>query len=128
MYNVMIVDDDELVLKSIKRVLKMCNDLEVEYFTSPVDALKRCQTMVFDVIVSDYRMPENNGVDFLVRVKEIQPEAVRVILSAQVDTGVLTSAINDAAIFKLIVKPWKNVSTFCAWPSWAKSERTMTLS
>jgi response regulator RpfG family c-di-GMP phosphodiesterase len=60
----------------------------------------------FDIIISDYRMPEMDGVAFLKAMREIQPDAVRFILSGFADLGGLIGAINEARIHRFISKPW----------------------
>lgn len=108
MYNVMIVDDEECILKAMERIFRFCSDLNIEYFQSPEQALRRSRVFVFDVIMSDYRMPEMNGLDFLIATKEFQPDAMRIILSAHVDAGSLMQAINQVGIDKYLTKPWDN--------------------
>lgn len=107
-YKIMLVDDEGFILKSLKRVLARVSNYDIECYESAELALKRVQTGIYDVFVSDYRMPEMNGVDFLKFVREIQPEAMRIILSAFTEIDTLMAAINDAEIFRFIAKPWSD--------------------
>ncbi|GMR07207.1 MAG: hypothetical protein BMS9Abin26_0209 [Gammaproteobacteria bacterium] len=109
MYKIMIVDDEENILKALRRVLAREKGWETEYFSSISKALRRANTNNFDLFLSDYRMPEMNGVDFLSQVKELQPEAVRLILSGFTDLEALMGAINEAQIFRFICKPWEDI-------------------
>lgn len=102
----MIVDDEEYILKAMQRLLRPCEDMAVECFTSPTEALRRCRASVFDVILSDYRMPHMDGVEFLTEVRSLQPDAARLILSAHVDADAIMKAINNAGITKFLTKPW----------------------
>jgi two-component system, probable response regulator PhcQ len=112
-YRIMLVDDELNVLRSIRRVLNGLSDdeleghsLEIELFTSPVAALQRADYVSFDLVMSDYRMPEMSGVEFFVKLKNMQPNAMRLILSGYADLDGLIGAINEAQIFRFIAKPW----------------------
>jgi DNA-binding NtrC family response regulator len=108
MYRIMIVDDEPSILNSLTRVLKKMDDWEVETYDSATDALKRAQTTNFELFISDYRMPEMDGVDFLNAIRKLQPEAMRIILSGFTDLEAFLGAINEAEIFRYICKPWDN--------------------
>ena len=104
----MLVDDEENIIKALQRVLRREKDWEVESYSSVHDAVKRAKTANFDLILSDYRMPEMDGVEFLTAVKEFQPSAMRIILSGFTDLEALMGAINQAEIYRFICKPWQD--------------------
>jgi len=106
MNRIMIVDDEPNILNSLRRVLKRQEDWEIEIFDNVDDALKRAQTMTFEMVISDYRMPGMDGVEFLNAVRKVQPEAMRLILSGFTELQVLLDAINEAEIYRYICKPW----------------------
>ncbi len=108
MCRLMIVDDEEHILSALKRSLKRGTNWEIELFSSGQEALKRAHEVDFDLFLSDYRMPEINGVEFLAQVKIIQPEAMRLILSGYSDFEGLLGGINKAEIFRFINKPWQD--------------------
>lgn len=108
MYRIMIVDDEPNILNSLKRVLKKVEDWDIETYDSVAEALKRAQTTNFELVISDYRMPEMDGVAFLNEIRNIQPEAMRIILSGFTELQVLLAAINEAEIFRYICKPWED--------------------
>ena len=116
MNRILIVDDDESILKSLRRLLTMtpCTagdvtfKLTVDIFSSPMDALEKAQGTPYDLVMSDYRMPVMNGVQFLKAFREIQPDAARLILSGYADLNGLISAINEAGISRFISKPWND--------------------
>lgn len=105
----LLVDDEVNVLRALQRTLRQCvgeQDLRIEAFTEPQEALARAGEATFDLVFSDYRMPQMNGVDFLKVIREMQPEAVRLMLSASSDFEAARNAINEAEIFRYIMKPW----------------------
>lgn len=112
MTRIMLVDDEENVLRALRRALAVPTASEeafyiVETFTSPRLALARAgEGVLFDIVISDYRMPDMDGVAFLKALRAIQPDAVRFILSGYADLGGLVGAINEARIHRFIAKPW----------------------
>lgn len=108
MFSIMIVDDEEYILKAMQRILRSCEEFRIECFLSPEEALRRCHISVFDVILSDYRMPGMNGVEFLSAARVLQPDSARLILSAHVDAEAIMNAINQAGISRFLVKPWNS--------------------
>ncbi len=107
MQRLMMVDDEENVLAALQRVCRMQKQWEIEIYSDPEAALSRAQTANFDLFLSDYRMPQMNGVQFLSEVKKLQPDAMRLILSGQTDREGLMAAINEAQIYRFIDKPWQ---------------------
>ncbi len=107
MQRLMIVDDEENVLSALQRVCRGQKQWEIEIYNDPEVALSRAQTANFDLFLSDYRMPQMNGVQFLSKVKELQPDAMRLIISGQTDREGLMGAINEAQIYRYIDKPWQ---------------------
>jgi diguanylate cyclase (GGDEF)-like protein len=108
----LLVDDDEDIGAALKRLLRLegYNILCARSGQEGLELLARNQVQV---IVSDQRMPEMTGVEFLSRVKELYPKTVRLILSGYADLSSVTDAINRGAIYKFLTKPWDN-ETLCA--------------
>ena len=105
----MLVDDEPNVLQALRRLLRRHfpeRDYRVELFEDPRKALARAGEATFDVVISDYRMPGMDGIALLKAIKATQPDAMRLILSANADRDVLISAINEAEILRFIAKPW----------------------
>lgn len=104
MYRLLLVDDEQNVLNALRRELK--GEYDVEVFTSPLDALRRCREIPFDLVIADYQMPEMNGVQFLKQLGDILPDAARLVLSGQADIDGLVGAINETHIYRFLAKPW----------------------
>jgi HD-like signal output (HDOD) protein/CheY-like chemotaxis protein len=83
---IIFVDDEPMVLKGLQRTLrKMRGEWEMTFTSSSKEALDILGTGPFDVIVSDLRMPEMDGMQLLAEVKSKHPQVVRIILSGQVE-------------------------------------------
>lgn len=108
MHTIMLVDDEENILKALNRALGRQSDLSIETYVSPSEALKRARTTNFDLFLSDYRMPGMDGVAFLTEIKDLQPESMRMIISGYTDLSALMGAINQAEIYRFITKPWQD--------------------
>lgn len=114
MYRIMLVDDEPNILNALRRLFASpslpdngSSNFQVEIFTSPLQALRRTEEGVaFDLVISDFRMPEMDGVSFLKAFRQIQPHAARLILSGYADLEALVGAINEAQISRFISKPW----------------------
>ncbi len=105
---VIIVDDEEMVLTSLSSFLNLETAYDVKTFLSAQDALEFIETNSFDLVISDYLMPEMNGIDFLAHVRELRPEVPRIILTGYADKENAIKAINDIGLFQYIEKPWDN--------------------
>lgn len=111
MKRVLLLDDEVNVLNALRRTMRGLfpeEDLCVEIFSDPEQALLRLGEAHFHVVISDYWMPGIDGIDFLRMARGIQPEAVRLVLSASTEFSIVMEAINKAEAFRFIVKPWSN--------------------
>jgi DNA-binding NtrC family response regulator len=105
---VVIVDDEDMVITSIRAFLQLETDFDVQGFTSPEQAAAHLRTTPVDVVVSDYLMPRMNGIQLLAKAREYQPEAARVLLTGHADKQSAIQAINDVGLFQYLEKPWDN--------------------
>ena len=102
MYRIMVVDDEDYILKALNRVLATRPDWEVETYTDAATALRRARTTVFDAVITDYRMPDMDGIAVLEQMRPNLPDLPVIVLTAQggVDTAVkaMRAGANDFVI------------------------------
>ena len=103
MHKILCVDDESNVLDGLRRIL--FEDYDVEAVTSGAEALELMQDEEFACIISDMRMPEMNGAEFLSKARQIAPDTTRMLLTGQSDMESAISAINDGNIFRFLMKP-----------------------
>jgi DNA-binding NtrC family response regulator len=109
MRRILILDDEEAVLHALERALRLAffsDSVQVEAFVEPEAALLRAGEQDFDVVVSDLRMPGLTGTDVLEVMKGLQPDAVRIVLSASTERSDIFAAVNRAEVFRYLAKPW----------------------
>lgn len=107
-FNIVLVDDEEMVLKSLNSFLNLETEYNVFTFTSAQEALTYIENNDVDLVISDYLMPEMDGITFLGKVKAVKPEVPRIILTGYADKENAIKAINDVGLFQYIEKPWDN--------------------
>ncbi len=105
---VVIVDDEDMVLASLNSFLRLETKYEIKTFQSAKEALEFIKSNDVDVVISDYLMPEMDGISFLAKVRDIRPEVPRIILTGYADKENAIKAINDVGLFHYIEKPWDN--------------------
>jgi DNA-binding NtrC family response regulator len=105
---VMIVDDEEMVTISLRSLFRLQSDYQVITYTSAQEALSSAASVTVDLVITDYLMPEMDGITFLSRFKEMQPQAVRVLLTGYADKENAIRAINSVGLYHYIEKPWDN--------------------
>jgi len=105
---ILIIDDEEMVTTSLRSFLELETDYEVVTFTSPKDALEYVREHPIDLVVSDYLMPDIDGISLLLQIKQLRPNATRVLLTGYADKENAIKAINDVGLYQYIEKPWEN--------------------
>ncbi len=105
---ILIVDDEDLVLRSLAREL---GDLaaDVIAFSEPLKALEYIQSNNADLLISDVRMPQIDGIELMERASQIQPALQRVVLTGYTEIDSVISAINRGRIHYYLEKPWDTV-------------------
>src|SRR5262249_24286361 len=112
--SVLLVDDEDMVITTIKAFCKMETYFAIHGFTNTEGGAHFVGEHQIDVAVSDYLMPKWNGIHLLSRVKEVQPEASRVLLTGHADKQSAIQAINQVALFQYLEKPWDNAQLLLA--------------
>jgi len=105
---VLIVDDEEFILNSLKRSFWK-EPYTVYYANGGDEALSIIEREEVQVIVTDQRMPNMTGVELLEKVRQINPDSIRIILSGYSDFATIQDAINRGRIFRFLSKPCDNM-------------------
>ncbi len=104
---ILLVDDEQNVLRALARLLRR-DGYRIFTASSFQEAFHILGTESVQVVMSDHRMPEGKGTEFLSRVKATHPNTVRLILSGYADLGAVTEAINGGAVYRFLTKPWND--------------------
>jgi response regulator RpfG family c-di-GMP phosphodiesterase len=100
---ILAVDDETFVLNAYQRNLG--DQFEIVTAESPELALEQMRSKQFAVILSDLKMPGMDGIEFLAKAKELQPDAVRIMISGHADMTDAINSVREAEIFRLLIKP-----------------------
>lgn len=101
---ILFVDDEERILRSL--AMQFRRQYEVLTESDPLRALERLRSEPVQIIVSDQRMPQMGGADFLARASEIVPHSLRILLTGYSDLDAAVEALNSGGIFRYLTKPW----------------------
>ncbi len=105
-YKILVVDDEPLNIRLLERIFNREHQVLIAF--SGQEALELLRQHDVALIISDHRMPEMNGIEFLKLAAEMRPRVIRIIISGYADVNVLTEAINSSVIYRFISKPWNN--------------------
>lgn len=105
---VVVVDDEDIILISVSTLLRLHSDYEVVTFSAPEEALSHVRDHEVDLVISDYLMPDMDGITFLSKVRQLRPDVPRVILTGYADKENAIKGINQVGLFQYIEKPWDN--------------------
>lgn len=103
----LLVDDEPHILAALKRLLRR-EGYRILTATSAREGLEILATTPVQVLLSDERMPEMNGSEFLMRAKDLHPDTVRIVLSGYANVDAITRAINVGAVSNFLLKPWND--------------------
>jgi signal transduction histidine kinase len=103
-HTVLVVDDEPDVLKSVKDLLRL--DYRVLTTTQAAEAISVMEREEVHVVMTDQRMPQMTGVEFLHRVRGAHPDAIRLLFTGYADIRAVIDAINQGNVFRYITKPW----------------------
>ena len=105
---IVVVDDDKIVTSAFSTLLKVEGFSDVHFYNSPKEALDFLEKNIPDLVISDFLMPEMNGLEFLTEVKKLHPEVSRILLTGYADKENAIRAINEVGLYRYIEKPWNN--------------------
>lgn len=102
--DILYVDDEENNLISFKATFRLKHNILIA--SSAVAAMKILETRPIEIIITDQRMPNMTGIEFLEKVIEKYPEPVRILLTGYADMNAVIDAVNKGKIFHYLSKPW----------------------
>lgn len=105
---IIVVDDDRDILELIKVTLEACGDMDISVTvtTDPNECLELLEREKYDLVISDQRMDVMDGIELLSKVKEIDPDIKRVLITAYSELELAMKAINLAQVDLYLEKPW----------------------
>ena len=104
---ILFVDDELAILKSFIRVFRT-EDCNLITANSAEEGLQIIQSQPVQVVISDQRMPNMTGAEFLSQVRKSHPHIIRIIMSGYADIHAVIECINHAHIHHFLPKPWEN--------------------
>ena len=107
---VLIVDDEEHILKALRRLLRGQADIEVYTTTDPLQALEIVKKEEVDIVISDHLMPKMSGIELLEKVRQIRPDTIRIVLTGHAQLQMAIDAINKGQVYKFLTKPWDDTA------------------
>lgn len=105
---ILYVDDDKLLTSTFATLMKVEGFEDVVIYNNPIEAVEYLKQNSPDLIISDFLMPEMNGLEFLKEAKKLYPETSMILLTAYADKENAIKTINEIGVYKYIEKPWDN--------------------
>lgn len=103
--SILYVDDEPLNLQLFKLNFRKVFDLHLAQSAS--EGLDIFKSNEICIVISDFKMPEMNGIDFIRKVRELQPETTCFLLSAYIESEIKEMVIEDGIVDEYMAKPWK---------------------
>ncbi len=105
---VLLVDDEKVVIESLRALLELETPHKILAETSPRQALQLAKVNPLDLVISDFLMPEIDGIQLLLEIRRLYPESALILLTGYADKENAIRAINEVGIFHYMEKPWDN--------------------
>jgi diguanylate cyclase (GGDEF)-like protein/PAS domain S-box-containing protein len=102
----LLIDDEPGVLNALRRELRLEN-YRILIAANSVEALNLLATHPVDVVLTDLRLPDMSGVEFLRRIRTLYPEIIRMVLSGSTEVSNILKAVNEGVVYRFITKPWE---------------------
>lgn len=106
-WRILCVDDEANILSALRRLFRQ-NGYQINVAGSGAEGLQILETQEFDLVISDMRMPEMDGAQFLEQVYKRYPETVRILLTGYADITSTIEAVNKGQIYRYVSKPWND--------------------
>ena len=107
-HSILVVDDEASILNSLGRILR-ADEREIHTAGSAPEALEKLKSLHgLDLVISDNKLPDISGIDFLIKVKQLYPETIRILITGYPDLDSAIRAINNGQVYRFITKPWEN--------------------
>ncbi|MFW6035733.1 MAG: HD domain-containing phosphohydrolase [Halothermotrichaceae bacterium] len=108
--DILIVDDETMITSTLSSLIEMTLDYNVITYNDPLNALKsnKLNNGKIDLIITDFMMPEINGIEFLKKASIKSPESVRILLTGYADKENAIKSINEVGLYYYLEKPWDN--------------------
>lgn len=106
-YHLLLVDDEPSILAALRRVFQREN-YQLHFARNGIEAIKILANQDIHLIISDFMMPEMNGSELLVQVRERWPAIIRIMLTGHANTEAVMGSIRDGAVYRFILKPWND--------------------
>ena len=103
--NLLYVDDEENNLMSFKATFRLKYNVMIAL--SAAEAMKLLEKKPVEIIITDQRMPDTTGIEFLEKVLEKYPDPIRILLTGYTDMTAVIDAVNKGKIYHYLSKPWK---------------------
>jgi serine phosphatase RsbU (regulator of sigma subunit) len=103
-YSILYIDDEENNLTSFKSTFR--RDYHIHVASSGEQALEIMDKHNIQVVITDQRMPDMSGIEFLDKIVTLYPECMRMIMTGFSDMDAIIQAINKGNIYRYISKPW----------------------
>jgi serine/threonine protein kinase/CheY-like chemotaxis protein len=104
-HTILVIDDEPDLIQSVQEMLRL--DYQVLGATRAVDGLRILEREPVQIVMTDQRMPEMSGVEFLKILRESYPDVTRLLFTAYADIEAVTDAINQGNVYRYISKPWE---------------------
>lgn len=102
--SILYIDDEENNLTAFKATFR--RDYKIHLAISAEEGRKVLENEPIDIIITDQRMPDETGVEFLSSILDKYPEPIRILLTGYTDIEAVIDAINEGQIYRYITKPW----------------------
>jgi two-component system, sensor histidine kinase and response regulator len=105
-YTILYVDDEAANLSVFKAAYKW--DYQIYTALTATQGLALLEAHPIDLVITDQRMPEMDGVTFLKQITQLYPDVVKILLTGYSEPEVIITAINECGIYRYLTKPWND--------------------